>query len=83
VKPSYTLVRKKVVGRFKKLMSVEWAQKEDFLKKSSFCAQVNSYFGHFIHANSFNLRKSIWEKKLKGKAIFTVGERFEKILLKK
>ena len=83
VKPSYTLVRKKVIGRFRKLINVECAKKEDFLKKSSFFAQVNSYFGHFIHANSFNLRKNIWGKKLKGKVIFAVGERFEKILLKK
>lgn len=83
VKPGHTLVRKKVVGRFRKLINVECAKKEDFLKKSSFFAQVNSYFGHFIHANSFNLRKNIWGKKLKGKVIFAVGERFEKILLKK
>jgi hypothetical protein len=59
------------------------AQKEDSLKESSFCARVNSYFGHFIYANSFRLRRRIWEKKLKEMKMFEVGGKVEKIVLNK
>jgi hypothetical protein len=33
-------------------------------------ATANSYFGHFIHANSYRLRKTIFEKYFKGKFKF-------------
>ena len=79
VKPSHTLVRRKVVERFKKIVGLVRAQKEDSLKESSFCAQVNSYFGHFIHANSFNLRKNVWNNIIGKMALFEIGEKFEKI----
>lgn len=52
VRPSYTLVRKKVLSRFKKKM---WEGNYEI-------ATLNSYLGHFIHANSYHLRKSICEK---------------------
>lgn len=32
-------------------------------------AIVNSYFGHFIHANSFRLRKTIYERYFKNNFI--------------
>ncbi len=54
IKPSHTLVRRRVISRFKrKLCNLEVKN----TKKS--LATVNSYFGHFIHADSYNLRKSI------------------------
>ena len=59
IKPGYTLVRKKVVSRFKnKLYSLK---EENTLK---ILAMINSYFGHFKHAFTFNLRKNIYEKHL-------------------
>jgi len=33
---------------------------EEFLLK--IVSSINSYYGHFRHANSFNLRKHIYEK---------------------
>ena len=62
VKPSHTLVRKKVVKRFKKklLYFLRDVQDEDSAK--TFIPCINSYFGHFMHANSFGLRKNFWGK---------------------
>lgn len=62
VKPNYTLVRKKVVSRFKnKLYNLRI--EEDIRK---ILAVINSYYGHFNHAFSFNLRKFIFEKGMGG-----------------
>ncbi|MDD4805093.1 MAG: reverse transcriptase/maturase family protein [Candidatus Pacebacteria bacterium] len=80
IRPSYTLVRRKVMGRFKKNISVYQRNNRE---QESFCACVNSYFGHFIHANSFGLRKVIWERKFKEMKIFEVGDGFEKVMIKK
>lgn len=52
VRPSYTLIRRKVVARFKKKL---WNRNNDI-------AMLNSYFGHFLHANTYELRKSICDK---------------------
>ena len=78
VKPSHTLVRRKVVGRFKKKF---YNLKNQSIKKT--LAMINSYFGHFIHANSFRLRRRIWEKRIKDIKFFDIGDRFGKIILKK
>ena len=61
VKPSHTLVRRKVVGRFKKKLFnfIKSKPNEDLVRKFIPCA--NSYFGHFCHANSFSLRGWFWE----------------------
>ena len=59
IKPDYILARKKVVLRFKnKLQNL----KESDIKK--ILATINSYFGHFNHAFTFNLRKDIYDKHL-------------------
>lgn len=58
-KPGYTLVRKKVVLRFKNKL---YNLKEENTKK--ILAIINSYFGHFNHAFTFNLRKDIFENHL-------------------
>ncbi len=88
IKPSHTLVRRKVVGRFKNKivyykgsLSKKQDNKKD--KNTGFVSSINSYFGHFIHANSFRLRKVVWERKLKEMKIFEVGDGFEKVGFKK
>jgi hypothetical protein len=60
IKTDYMLVRKKVIARFKnKLYNVREVSIEKTL------ATINSYYGHFKHACSFNLRKDIYENHLK------------------
>lgn len=60
IKPDYVLVRRKIVGRLKdKIYRSEETNNKKIL------AIANSYFGHFIHANSFRLRKTIYEKYFK------------------
>ena len=41
----------------------EFNQKEEINPKQALAA-VNSYFGHFKHADSFNLRKDIYKNHL-------------------
>ena len=60
IKPHYTLVRKKIVGRFKDKM---YRLGKETPKEVM--AMANSYLGHFIHADSFRLRKTIYEKYFK------------------
>jgi len=63
VKPDYILVRRKVVSRLKnKLYRLNETKKEIPVKK--ILATINSYYGHFRHAFSFNLRKDICENHL-------------------
>jgi len=57
IKPDYILVRRKVICRLKNKM---YKLKDPTLKE--LLATANSYFGHFIHANSYKLRKMIYEK---------------------
>jgi hypothetical protein len=52
IKPSHTLVRRKVISRFRsKMINLKNSDIKDRLDI------INSYFGHFSHANSYNLRK--------------------------
>lgn len=64
VKPNYILVRRKVVKRLKnKLYKINKNVEEDKnLKK--ILAMINSYYGHFKHASSYNLRKDIYQNNL-------------------
>jgi len=65
IKPDYILVRRKIVSRFKdKMYRLENPKTKDLL------SIVNSYFGHFIHASSFRLRKTIYERYFKNKFKF-------------
>jgi len=59
VKPNCILVKNKVVSRFKNKL---YNLKEENIKKTQ--AMINSYFGHFNHAFSFNLRKDIYKNHL-------------------
>jgi hypothetical protein len=55
VKPTHTLVRRKVVGRFKgKFFKV--LDSEGFVSRADI-PMIKSYVGHFSHANSHNLQK--------------------------
>jgi len=70
VKPDYVLVRRKVVCRMKsKLREFERQKKQANSEK--FLPVLNSYYGHFKHANSYRLRKAVFEKMSGGlKGIF-------------
>ena len=63
VKPHYVLVRKRVVKTLKKKLH-EFNRKEEVDYEQAL-AVVNSYLGHFKHADSYNLRKNISESHLK------------------
>lgn len=52
IKPSHTLVRRKVVSRFRSKLNFL-----DFADAKKALAVINSYFGHFSHADSYKLRK--------------------------
>lgn len=56
VKPDYTLARRAVVTRFKKRLNARYSR-ETAKESISFESMVNSYFGHFSHANCRLLRK--------------------------
>ncbi len=58
VKPTHTLVRRKVVKRFKDKL-YKRRDREDGLFKLSDIPMIQSYIGHFSHANSFNLKKKL------------------------
>ncbi len=63
IKPNHVLVRKKVVNRLKnKLHKINQLESDYFLEK--ILAMINSYYGHFKHADSFNLRKDIYKNHL-------------------
>jgi len=64
VKPNYILVRKKVVSRLKNKLYRLNNAKEEITGPSKILATINSYYGHFKHAFSFNLRKHIYESRL-------------------
>jgi len=68
VKPNYILIRQRVVGRLKdKLYQLSQVPDPKFQVPSpKILAMINSYYGHFKHAFSFNLRKDIYENHLRG-----------------
>lgn len=58
IKPTHTLVRRKVVKRFKKRL-YELRSNDDGLLKVRDIPMIRSYIGHFGHAHSYNLRKKL------------------------
>lgn len=58
ITPRHMLVKKTVVGRLKKEL---YNKEKNKINKEKFLPFVNSYYGHFKHADSFNLRKSVFE----------------------
>lgn len=88
IKPDYALIRQKVVNRLKnKLSCVNFADVNslnelEYLNKN--LAMINSYYGHFKHAESFNLRKNIYNNYLgEFKGAFLPKEGFVSLNLKK
>lgn len=59
IKPTHTLVRRKVVRRFKKIFYSELSKTKDGLLKTRQLARVHSYVGHCVHAHSFRLLKKM------------------------
>ena len=74
VKPDCILVRQRVVSRLKdKLYNTNYAnfsrnslKSVELTSSKKILAMLNSYYGHFKHAFSFNLRKDIYENHLGG-----------------
>lgn len=74
VKPEYALVRRKVVRRLHnkiqawkdELASLSDPEQADErqARLAKITASLNSYWGHFRHAQSFRLRRDIWERHL-------------------
>jgi RNA-directed DNA polymerase len=65
IKLDYTLVRQKVVQRLKnKLYNYNINNIMNDINLDKFLAVINSYYGHFRLASSFNLRKNIYENYL-------------------
>jgi len=66
IKLNYSLVRQKIVKRLKKKL-IFLAKSDNVERKElkNILARINSYYGHFCHASSFNLRKHIYNKHLK------------------
>jgi len=60
IKTTHTLVRQKVVKRFKKKL-YEQRNNKDGLFSIDSIPMIKSYFGHFSHANSYNLVKKLGE----------------------
>ena len=60
IKPTHTLVRKNVVKRFKKKL-YEKRSNEDGLFSICDIPMIQSYLGHFSHANSYNLIRKLGE----------------------
>ena len=58
VKPTHTLVRQKVVKRFKDKMRKRRNPDDGFFSLSDI-PMIKSYLGHFMHANSYNLLKKL------------------------
>ena len=60
IKPTHTLVRQKVVKRFKDRLYKRRNPNDGFFSLSDI-SMIKSYLGHFGHANSFNLRRRLGE----------------------
>lgn len=76
IKPDYVLVRRKIVHRFKQKLHRYYN-----LEIKKFQAIANSYFGHFTHANSFRLRRAIFEKYFR--KFFIPKEEYVSLTIKK
>ncbi len=68
IKPHYSLIRRRIVGNFKRKL---WQFNQNPLPKNAkifnkqlteILSVINSYYGQFKHANTFKLRKSLYQK---------------------
>jgi len=58
IKPTHTLVRQKVVKRFKDKLYKRRSPRDGLFRIEDI-PMIQSYLGHFSHANSFNLRRKL------------------------
>jgi hypothetical protein len=58
IKPTHTLVRQKVVKRFKDKLYKRRDSDDGFFSVGDI-PMIKSYFGHFLHANSYNLVREL------------------------
>jgi hypothetical protein len=86
IKPTHILVRQKVVGRFKsrlyKINALETITKDH---AEGVLPMINSYYGHFRHAQSYNLRRCFAlcnECMVKFKLILIFDEKYKRVGLK-
>jgi hypothetical protein len=85
IKPAHTLVRQRVVKRLKQKLMF-YAESDNINRKElkNILAKINSYYGHFCYASSFNLRKNIYDKHLGGfKNNFIPRENYTSLKLSK
>ena len=72
IKPEYLLSRRRVVGNLKRKLHYfnKLLDKKAFLPNLNFIRQtqatVNSYYGHFRHANCFHLKRGLYSNYFKG-----------------
>jgi len=62
IKPDYTLVRKRVVSEFKRKLFYFTRKDITYYELKKVNSIVNSYFGHFKYANSYNLKRKMSKK---------------------
>ncbi|MCX6721051.1 MAG: RNA-directed DNA polymerase [Candidatus Staskawiczbacteria bacterium] len=62
IKPGYVLAKQSVVKRLKNKLYFLNQKIIETIDLKNVSAMLNSYYGHFGHAFSFNLRRSIYEK---------------------
>ncbi len=85
IKPTHSVIRQKVVSRFKnKLYKI--SHKESLLRDQveQILPMINSYYGHFSHASSHNLRVALYKEhmlKLKERIVF--DDKYNSASLKK
>ncbi len=82
IRPDYTLVRRRVVSRFKnKLYNLKITDNKKDTQKT--LAMINSYFGHFRHADSYKLRRRIFERYFTNlKDVFTASKSYRLLKIK-
>jgi len=63
IKPNHILVRKRVVKNFKKkLFQFQSDLPLNKVNLDFVLSCINSYYAHFMYANSYKLRKHLWEE---------------------
>lgn len=76
VKPTHILIRRRIVKALKNKLFLFNQILENYLRQSGqnepplelmqkILAVINSYFGHFKHANTFKLKKHLWDNHFK------------------
>lgn len=88
IKPTHMLVRQKVVRRFKNKLHRISADNDEVSQDQAkiLLPMINSYYGHFCHAQSYSLRIALFNEhmlKLKRFIGFKECERAVSLLLKK